>query len=68
MNKKQQEKRETPIIDGDARPDMPLEENINEQDIKKEKKQKGAPANDKNKFESERLSDLNSLEDYKDAK
>jgi hypothetical protein len=62
MNKKQREKRETPIIDGDARPDIPHEE-----DIKKET-QKRTPANDKSKFESERSSDLNSLEDYKDAK
>ena len=63
MKKEQREKRDTPIIDGDTRPDMPREE-----DIKKVKKQKGVISNDKNKFESERLSDLNSLEDYKDAK
>lgn len=62
MNKKQREKRETPIIDGDARPDMPREEDI------KKAKQKGAPANEKKKFEAERSSDLNSLEDFKDAK
>ena len=62
MNKKQKEKRETPIVDGDARPDMPLEP-----ENKKDKKQKGNAAPDE-KFESERSSDLNSLEDYKDAK
>jgi hypothetical protein len=63
MNKKKQEKRDTPIIDGDARPDMPREE-----DIKKATKQKRGTSNGKNKFESERISDVNSLEDYKDAK
>jgi hypothetical protein len=64
MNKEQKEKRDTPIIDGDTRPDMPVEgEN------KKDKKRKRPIAdNKKKKFESERLSDLNSLEDYKDAK
>ena len=63
MEKKQKEKekRETPIIDGDARPDMPLD--AGETDRKKNKK----PETGK-KFETERLSDTNSLEDYKDAK
>jgi hypothetical protein len=61
MDKKQQEKekRETPITDGDARPDMPT-------DPRNEKgKKPGKRAN--RKFETERLSDMNSLEDYKDA-
>lgn len=64
MDKKQREKeqRETPIIDGDARPDMP----VNPED-KKKREVKKRPDSD-SKFESERLSDLNSLEDYKDAK
>lgn len=63
MDKKQkeQEKRETPIIDGDARPDMPID--AGEKNRKKNEK----PDSDK-KFETERLSDTNSLEDYKDAK
>ena len=58
---RQKEKRETPIADGDARPDMPLNP-----ESKKDKK-RGDPEKE-NKFESERLSDTNSLEDYKDAK
>jgi hypothetical protein len=63
MDKKQQEKekRETPITDGDARPDMPT-------DPRNEKvKKPGKRADADKKFESERLSDMNSLEDYKDA-
>jgi hypothetical protein len=60
MDKKKKEKRETPIIDGDARPDLPIDP-ANE--VKKEKK-----GRQERKFESERLSDLNSLEDFKDAK
>ena len=58
---KERQKRETPIIDGDARPDMPT-------DPAMEKKKKEKKASPDEKFESERLSDLNSLEDYKDAK
>jgi hypothetical protein len=62
MDKKQKEKekRETPIVDGDARPDMPTDPTTSGEENEN--------ANDKNKFESERASDLNSLEDYKDAK
>lgn len=60
MDKKTKEKRETPIIDGDARPDMPIDP------ANDGKKQKKAPS--ENKFESERVSDINSLEDFKDAK
>ena len=64
MDKKQREKekRETPISDGDARPDMPVDPE------KKEAKKPGDGGESQKKFESERLSDLNSLEDYKDAK
>lgn len=59
MNKKQKEKTTTPIIDGDARPDMPL----NIEDKKGRKRPK-----DEKKFTAERGSDMNSLEDFKDAK
>ena len=64
MDEKQRkkEKLETPITDGDTRPDMPV-------DPQKSKARKPAEAaDDEKKFESERLSDMNSLEDYKDAK
>lgn len=66
MNKKQrdQEKRQTPIVDGDARPDMPT----SPRDEKLKKKENRNPGKTGNKFESERLSDMNSMEDYKDAK
>ena len=60
MNNKEKEKRETPIIDGDARPDMP----VDTENTKKGKQQKS----EEKKFESERVSDINSMEDYKDAK
>ena len=62
MDNKEREKRETPITDGDARPDMPL--NPEKEAEKKSRKQKEADT----KFEAERNSDINSLEDYKDAK
>lgn len=61
MDNKEREKRETPIIDGDARPDMPVEP-------EKAPRKKGEKAASENKFETERVSDVNSLEDYKDAK
>lgn len=61
MDNKDREKRETPIIDGDVRPDMPIAPDA--ASGKKGKKRAG-----KNKFETERVSDVNSLEDYKDAK
>lgn len=61
MDRKDKERRETPIVDGDARPDMPVDT-----DKLKEKQGEKAPGN--KKFESERNSDMNSLEDYKDAK
>lgn len=59
---KEREKRETPIIDGDARPDVNLHP-----EIELEKKNKKA-RKDNDEFEAERNSDINSLEDYKDAK
>ena len=62
MDNKEKEKRETPIIDGDARPDMPLNpEKDKKKDVEKRK-------TDDDKFATERISDVNSLEDYKDAK
>jgi len=62
MDNKEREKRETPIVDGDARPDMPLhpEEKSQARQKRPDKKNK--------KFEAERSSDVNSLEDFKDAK
>ena len=62
MNKKEKEKRETPIIDGDARPDMPADPSS------KDQKKPSDKGDGEKKFESERISDINSLEDYKDAK
>jgi len=59
---KKKELTKTPIVDGDARPDMPVDPQN-----KADRKSKKNPDSE-NKFESERLSDLNSLEDYKDAK
>ena len=59
---REKEKRETPITDGDTRPDTPL----NPQDKKAGKPREGTAS--EKKFETERSSDLNSLEDYKDAK
>ena len=58
MDKKQKQKRDTPITDGDARPDMPLNPDENEGT------KAGRP---RKKFEKERMSDVNSLEDFKDA-
>ena len=61
MDNKEKEKRETPIIDGDARPDMPI-------DPENDKKKQGKKPSGEKKFETERVSDINSLEDFKDAK
>ena len=63
MDKKEKEKLETPIIDGDARPDMPVEPNVE----KDQTPPSGSAGKKEKKFTPERLSDLNSLEDYKDA-
>jgi hypothetical protein len=57
--REEQERRETPIIDGDARPDIPVDSD--------EIREKQRERRNKN-FESERKSDINSLEDHKDAK
>lgn len=56
--KQKKSKRSTPIVDGDARPDMPL--NPDTQDETDNQRSK--------KFEEERMSDVNTLEDYKDAR
>lgn len=61
MDEKEKQKRETPIVDGDTRPDMPV--SPDDKKVQKQRKQAG-----EKKFESERVSDINSLEDYKDAK
>jgi len=62
MDREDDEKRATPIIDGDARPDIDV--NPDSDEIKK--REKKSPT--ESKFESERHGDVNSLEDYKDAK
>ncbi len=62
MDKKKKEKRQTPIADGDARPDMPVDNEEVKDNKKREKPSSGK------KFERERESDVNSLEDFKDAK
>jgi hypothetical protein len=62
MEKKKNKQRELPITDGDARPDVP----VDAEEVKNNEKRK-APVSG-NKFETERISDINSLEDYKDAK
>lgn len=64
MDKKTKEKRETPIIDGDARPDMPVGGGNAKDRNKNQKPEKDG----EKKFESERTGDINSLEDFKDAK
>lgn len=55
------EKRETPIVDGDARPD-------DQERAAKAKKYLSEKEKTKNKLTKERGADINSLEDYKDAK
>lgn len=62
--KEQEKKRNTPIVDGDARPDMPL----NPKEKKGQRGQENGNPDPDSKFESERSSDLNSMEDFKDAK
>jgi hypothetical protein len=61
MDKKKEVRRETPIADGDARPDNP----VNNEEVKDNAKRQ-KPSTGK-KFERERESDVNSLEDFKDA-
>lgn len=60
-DERDRQKRETPIIDGDARPDI----NLNPE--KDSEKKDRIAKKDEEKFETERSSDINSLEDYKDA-
>ena len=62
MNKKEEkEKKGTPIIDGDARPDMPVDPSEIKSKLKKKTSGEG-------KFTSGRISDVNSIEDHKDAR
>jgi hypothetical protein len=61
-DKKVQERKETPIVDGDARPDNQLGP-----DDQTRKKGVIIPK-DKDIVSKERAADTNSLEDYKDAK
>jgi hypothetical protein len=58
--KKSKEKKETPIIDGDARPDTPDSENS--------AAKKSSPVGNSKNVTSNRTGDVNSLEDYKDTK
>lgn len=60
-DKEVREKRETPIIDGDARPDE-QERAARAEKYLSEKEKTGK------KLTEERSADINSLEDYKDAK
>jgi hypothetical protein len=61
MKDKNKEKRETPIQDGDTRPDQNLHG--------KEDRDAGSPlASKKKKLTDERGADMNTLEDFKDAK
>lgn len=61
MKNKTNEERQTPIIDGDARPDQNIDGLTD-----KKSKSKNQPA--KKPFTKERGADINTLEDYKDAK
>jgi hypothetical protein len=58
-NKKNTTERDTPIRDGDTRPDQ------NVDGLKEEKPT--SPVAGKNKITKERAADVNSLEDFKDA-
>lgn len=61
MKDKNKIKRETPIRDGDTRPDQNIHGKL--------EKDAGSPVASKNKkVTQERGADINSLEDYKDAK
>jgi hypothetical protein len=57
------EQKQTPIIDGDARPDMLIDADEIKKTITKE-----APSNQKKSLTHERSADINSLEDFKDTK
>lgn len=66
-NKETRKKNQTPIIDGDARLiDGDARPDINLDPEEEDKKKRERPT--EKKFESERHGDVNSLEDYKDAK
>jgi hypothetical protein len=61
MKDKNKIKRETPIQDGDTRPDQNLHG--------ESRKKAGSPlGSEKKKLTKERGADMNTLEDYKDAK
>lgn len=60
MKDKDKEQRETPIRDGDTRPDQNIEGKV--------KKNSSPMATDPGKVSKERAADVNSLEDFKDAK
>ena len=61
MNNKKDSKKQTPIIDGDARPDL----NLNPEDEKKNPEVTAIKDSDKTTFNRQ---DSNSLEDFKDSK
>lgn len=61
MENDKKEERETPIIDGDARPDQNVE------GLKDSKRERTKQAAEKT-LTKERGADINTLEDYKDAK
>ena len=68
MKNKNQNKteRQTPIRDGDSRPDQNIEGKTN---VERERKKTSSPlASDKSKLTREGAADTNSMEDYKDAK
>ena len=65
-NKTDNIKRDTPIRDGDTRPDQNIE---GESKIETKRKKASSPlANDRRELTKEGAADVNSLEDYKDAK
>ena len=58
-NDKEKKERQTPIIDGDTRPDKNIEQPVQKPDNS---------LKDDRQFTTERERDVNSLEDFKDAK
>ena len=63
-NEEIRKRRETPIIDGDARPDM----NIHGDDEQRDHPIETPHDRDKKGLTTKNRNDKNSLEDYKDAK
>lgn len=61
MNNKKDPKKQTPIIDGDTRPDI----NLNPEDERKNPKVTAIKDSDKTTFNRQ---DSNTLEDFKDSK